>query len=215
MRFLWPPILEMNWMRFCLTIVTFPTHYYWVFYAPQPPDRVRFSSLLPSDSQGGFNTAVAYLTCSVCLSGESGKSCNMSVFLFKASSREIKHICVYVTLCDSIRFSTMELWICWRKLSTSLICIAENEKNCFASHYELVFYRLFSCLFMDLKKKKLTLQPAAPQGAESDLCDRYHWWVNVVLPLKHIEFWHRRGLPTYSRLWELVCVFHDFLIPYI
>lgn len=41
---------------------------------------------------------------------------------------------------------------------------------------------------MDLKKKKkkLTLQPAAPQGAESDLCDRFYWWLNVVLPLKHI-----------------------------
>lgn len=36
------------------------------------------------------------------------------------------------------------------------------------------------------KKTNNKANPAAPRGAEPDLCDRHHRWVNVVLLLKHI-----------------------------
>lgn len=210
----------------------------------------------------------------------------MSVFLFK--TREITPICVDMVLRDSIRFSTVELQICWRKFSPSLICIAEKlRSSCrwleeqvldqinnitkwlklkivFAlltvmsqwsswgwrseqaavdetlvekiyyvtwplkSAYFILQFKescfsqpLFSCLSIDLKKKK-------KENAESAACSasgcriRPLWQIPLVSKCnfttkahcRTAEFWPRRALPVLSRVRELDDAPDDFLIPY-
>lgn len=110
---------------------------------------------------------------------------------------------------------------CWPLKSACLIL--QFKEFCFASHYEVVFCRLFSCLSMDFKKKKKKENADSTACCASGCRIRPLWQIPLVSKCnlttkahcRTAEFWQCRVLPALSRLRELVCVFDDFLIPFI